>query len=294
MGREMNKLFVHFKTKAGFLAAVNNKPDEMNDYWNSIVFISNTQEIYTHGVYYAIPDYWKTEITKLKGQVESLSSDLAEEIKNYVHWSDEYKNRIVLPYVTDANRPNAGEGAGQIIAYANPNCKEGGQPWSDDWKEQETTAEYKKKYPDAVSPNVYKENAPAVVLAQMSKYNVQEYGSQSYPINLQGSKVRPTYNDDQELALLKDVKDAVKQIMTGGTDEEINKAYDTLKEIAAWIEAHGDVTDITNQITEILQKFDNYYTKEETQSEIQDSLDNYYTKDELTGINGILTWVELD
>ena len=291
----MNKLFVHFKTKAGFLAAVSNKPEEMNEYWNSIVFISNTQEIYTHGVYYAIPDYWKDEITKLKTNVEKLSADLAEEIKNYVHWSDEYKNRIVLPYVTEANRPNAGEGAGQIIAYANPNCKEGGSPWDDKWKEQETTSAYKAKYPDAVSPNVYKEKAPAVVLAQMSKYNVQEYGSQSYPINLQGSKVRPTYNDDEQIALLSDVEAAVKKIMTGGTNEEINKAYDTLIEIAKWIEEHGDAaSDLTQQITEILEKFDSYYTKAETQQEIQDSLENYYTKDELTGINGILTWAELD
>lgn len=141
--------------------------------------------------------------TELQGEIDDVKV-------NYVPWSDKFLNRIVLKYASDAktDRAGAGEGAGQIIGMANPDCKEDGDVWSDTWKEQEVTDAYKKKYPYAASPNVYKENAPAVVLVQMSKYNVQEYGSPTYPINLQGSKKRPTYNDDEQIALMSDLNAA--------------------------------------------------------------------------------------
>ena len=53
--------------------------------------------------------------------------EYVEGSENKVSWSDEYKNRIVLPYNGNETRP--GEGAWQIIGYANPDCKEGGKIW---------------------------------------------------------------------------------------------------------------------------------------------------------------------
>lgn len=52
-------------------------------------------------------------------------------------------------------------------------------------------------------------NGGAYNLAMVSKWDVADYGSKELPINLNGSKERPTYNDDEELALLKDVNKCV-------------------------------------------------------------------------------------
>lgn len=305
----MAKRFVYFKSKLTFENILETKQSE---YYSSIVFIEDTQEIWTHGQYYSIPESYQRRIKALETGFEELgtaNAELAEELKSYVRWSDEYKNRIVLPYV-DSDRPGAG--AGQIIAQANPECKEGGKVWSDAWKEQETTQAYKNKYPDAPSPNAYKSNAKTVVLAQMSQYNVQEYGSQSYPINLQGSKVRPTYNDNEELALFSDVETAIN----GATqffdsveyDKEDKKIYFYNKEVKKGeidasdfikdgMVSNVEITDGTgdNEDEKVLKitfntdagtddieipissifNPDNYYTKDE----VDDVLDNLNTED---------------
>lgn len=66
----MAKLFVNFKTKAAFIAAVKG-----TDYAvNSIVFIQDTQEIWTHDTFYSIPDSYKTKITNLETAVAALQA----------------------------------------------------------------------------------------------------------------------------------------------------------------------------------------------------------------------------
>lgn len=271
--------FAFFQTKEAF-----NRADK-EKYSDSIVFIKSSQEIWTHDTFFAIPDTYKDKITELSSRLDTtdgnnaaIQQDLTQleqqveqiisQLDEKVSWSDQYKNRIVLPYASDANRPTAGEGAGQIIAYANPDCKEGGKVWSDSWKTQETTEEYKKKYPNAVSPNVYKEKAPAVVLAQMSKYNVQEYGSQTYPINLQGSKVRPTYNDDEELALISDLN-KVRSELQSEIDEVVS----------------GNLEDYVKK-EELSTTLEDYYTKEEVDAAIEaidvtEQLEDYSTTDQI-------------
>lgn len=47
-------------------------------------------------------------------------------------------------------------------------------------------------------------------LAMVSKWDVADYGSKELPINLNGSKEHPTYNDDDELALVKDLENYVE------------------------------------------------------------------------------------
>lgn len=66
----MTNFFVHFNTKAGFTAAT--KGTEYTD--NSIVFIKDTQEIWTHGQFYAIPEAWKNRITALESKVTDLEA----------------------------------------------------------------------------------------------------------------------------------------------------------------------------------------------------------------------------
>lgn len=66
----MANLFVLFKTKAAFNAATLGT-GYSND---SIVFIQDTQEIWTHGVFYAIPDSYKTKITNLETAVQALQT----------------------------------------------------------------------------------------------------------------------------------------------------------------------------------------------------------------------------
>lgn len=62
------KRFIHFQTKAAFTAA--SKGTDYND--QSIVFIKDTQEIWTHGQFYSIPDAYVTKITNLETAVEAL------------------------------------------------------------------------------------------------------------------------------------------------------------------------------------------------------------------------------
>ncbi len=64
----MANRFVHFNTKATFNTAT--LGTEYNN--NSIVFIKDTQEIWTHGTFYAIPDSYKTKITSLETAVSAL------------------------------------------------------------------------------------------------------------------------------------------------------------------------------------------------------------------------------
>ena len=50
-------MFVHVAKKSTFTSEL------QEQYTNSIVFIKDSQEIYTHGTFYAIPDSYKGKIT---------------------------------------------------------------------------------------------------------------------------------------------------------------------------------------------------------------------------------------
>lgn len=62
------KMFVHVAKKASFDESAQSK------YVNSIVFIKDTQEIWTHGTFYAIPEAYKNKITNLESAVEALQA----------------------------------------------------------------------------------------------------------------------------------------------------------------------------------------------------------------------------
>lgn len=62
----MEKFFVHVAKKATFTTELQKK------YENSIVFIKDTQEIYTHGTFYAIPESYRNKITSLESAVAAL------------------------------------------------------------------------------------------------------------------------------------------------------------------------------------------------------------------------------
>lgn len=64
----MTKMFVHVAKKATFTAELQEQYD------NSIVFIKDTQEIYTHGQFYAIPEAYKNKITSLESAVAALQA----------------------------------------------------------------------------------------------------------------------------------------------------------------------------------------------------------------------------
>ena len=64
----MEKMFVHIAKKATFTTELQSK------YENSIVFIKDTQEIYTHGTFYAIPEEYRTKITSLESAVAALQA----------------------------------------------------------------------------------------------------------------------------------------------------------------------------------------------------------------------------
>ena len=60
--------FIHIAKKENFTTAL------QTEHTNNIVFIKDTQEIWTHGQYYAIPDSYKTKITNLETAVKALQA----------------------------------------------------------------------------------------------------------------------------------------------------------------------------------------------------------------------------
>lgn len=62
------KMFIHIQQKSTFTEELQQK------YTNSIVFIKDTQEIWTHGTFYAIPDEYKNKITSLESAVTALQA----------------------------------------------------------------------------------------------------------------------------------------------------------------------------------------------------------------------------
>ena len=63
-------MFVHVAKKSTFTSEL------QEQYTNSIVFIKDSQEIYTHGTFYAIPDSYKGKITSLESAVAALQPSL--------------------------------------------------------------------------------------------------------------------------------------------------------------------------------------------------------------------------
>lgn len=62
------KMFIHIQSKTTFTEELQQK------YTNSIVFIKDTQEIWTHGTFYAIPEVYKNKITSLESAVAALQA----------------------------------------------------------------------------------------------------------------------------------------------------------------------------------------------------------------------------
>ena len=62
--------------------------------------------------------------------------------------------------------------------------------------------------------SAYNTTGTANNIAMISKWDVVDLGSTGLPINLNGSKERPTYNDDAELALVSDIPDVSRYATT--------------------------------------------------------------------------------
>ena len=73
------------------------------------------------------------------------------------------------------------------------------------------------KNDDSVSGYALKDNQ-SYNLVMVNKWDVADFGSRGLPINLNGSKERPTYNDDKEIALVEDLPD----ISNLATKTEVN------------------------------------------------------------------------
>ena len=71
-------------------------------------------------------------------------------------------------------------------------------------------------------------------LAMVSKWNKADFGSVSLPINLNGSEERPTYNDDEEIALMKDIEEIKLPIEFNFPLRTLQDKVYTQKEIFAW------------------------------------------------------------
>lgn len=144
----------------------------------------------------------------------------------------------------------------------------------------------------------------AVNIAMVSKWNKVDLGSSSVEINLNGSAERPTYNDTEEIALLKDVQGIVIPTKVSEFENDANyqsasqvdariqevvaaapEALDTLKELA---DALGNDPDFAGTVTTELAKKANsidVYTKEEADAKFiteHQSLEGLATE----------TWVE--
>lgn len=80
----MEKMFVHIASKSSFSDALKLK------YANSIVFIKDTGEIFTHGKFYSISLEWQEKITNAKNQLDALQNavNALKEINPFTAISD--------------------------------------------------------------------------------------------------------------------------------------------------------------------------------------------------------------
>ncbi|MDE5888879.1 MAG: hypothetical protein K2H20_02545, partial [Bacilli bacterium] len=93
-------------------------------------------------------------------------------------------------------------------------------------------------------------------IAMLSKWNVMDFGSVKYPINLNGVNDRPTYNDDKEIALLDDVEklnsnikstydtiesvdSKIENVKSDILGNDLKDVFDTLKAVEEWSSEHG-------------------------------------------------------
>lgn len=67
-------------------------------------------------------------------------------------------------------------------------------------------------------------------LVMLSKWNVADFGSSKYPINLNGKNNRPSYNDTKEIALLEDVE-GVKTSIIKPLEDRIQQLEDVVKHL---------------------------------------------------------------
>lgn len=144
----------------------------------------------------------------------------------------------------------------------------------------------------------------AVNIAMVSKWDKVDLGAPGLEVNLNGSAERPTYNDTEEIALLKDVQGIVIPTKVSEFENDANyqsasqvdariqevvaaapEALDTLKELA---DALGNDPDFAGTVTTELAKKANsidVYTKEEADAKFiteHQSLEGLATE----------TWVE--
>ena len=79
-----------------------------------------------------------------------------------------------------------------------------------------------------------------VNIAMVSKWDVADFGSVGLPINLNGSKDRPTYNDDKEIALLEDVPSLEGFV----TKEDADETYQPKGE---YLTEHQDISGLATK-----------------------------------------------
>lgn len=141
-------------------------------------------------------------------------------------------------------------------------------------------------------------------LVMLSKWDIADFGATGVALNLNGKNERPTYNDDKELALVSDIDSKlagyvktsdVEATVATEVGKVINGApetFDTLKEIADWIENHTDASELINDkadktyVDEVKETLED--TIESNKAEVEAVLEskqdkgNYleYTKDE--------------
>ena len=101
-------MFVHINKKASFTDELKSK------YVNSIVFIKDTQEIWTHNTFYAIPEKYKNKISELEQKVNDALIFLTQEeydllgtdIKKdaiYIITNDKPELKVQGPLILDQN-----------------------------------------------------------------------------------------------------------------------------------------------------------------------------------------------
>ena len=100
------------------------------------------------------------------------------------------------------------------------------------------------KMTDTPANGGFEGEAGGVNLAMVSKWNVADFGSTKLPINLNGAKARPTYNDDKEIALLNDIPNVENFI----TKDEVAETYQLKGEYPQWSE------DVKNEKKTILME----------------------------------------
>lgn len=261
----MNKRFIIFNKKSDFLS----NPSKYNE--ESIVFIKDTKEIWTHDTsFQSIPEGGE------EGKILVFKN-------GSLTWTDEYITK------------EKGDKFQEDLTYLSGLIS---QSWTNtaealdgkvDWLLGKTTIALPNHGKIVGSNKAGDDNANLIMLSQ---WDVVDLGSTKYPINLNGpANKRPTYNDSETLAYMSDLTDhsenideKIQEIISSVIKTDVSSIEDAKSALAALGTDYSTLYKVASTLKSFLEDSDTANSTINKWKEIEAFLSDVTDTETLTGL----------